>query len=481
MKKTILIFIFFLLLVSQAFAVTRYGSTTGIAAWGECTSECSGDETQCCSVATVNSSASDGDIVYFMNGTYTARLDPANSGTSTSSYITFKALNEHSAIFDYSTEDTHSVRINGKDFIRLEDLAVVANYKAVATWGAGVQINSGANGYYLKNLKVYGDQDEKIIGVYAADGGSGAKIEDCEIYNLRVGIELTSATGFVTLVTGNFIHDLIYGDSTGADGIRVTGAGDFSGTLIEKNEIMEWSGDCIDFYGSDGATAQYNYCHDPIVGGEGGPKNGIKLGSSDSTGTKALFNYIENLNVGGTGATQYGITTNGADNCVIQGNIIDVADGGGIAIDGSTGGTVVLNNSTNDCDTAIWAGSSSTATAQNNILDKGSGGTGDFIVTSGSTITGGYNIFKNDAAAGGAGSYTNTDSADQYQVDPKYNSPASNEFWLQADSPCIDKGKAIAGYNTKLLSPSSWPNSVLTGPVGNGQDIGAYEFPVWGE
>ena len=35
-------------------------------------------------------------------------------------------------------------------------------------------------------------------------------------------------------------------------------------------------------------------------------------------------------------------------------------------------------------------------------------------------------------------------------------------------------------YGTKLLPGSSWPDGVITGPVGNRNDIGAYEYPIWG-
>ena len=66
-------------------------------------------------------------------------------------------------------------------------------------------------------------------------------------------------------------------------------------------------------------------------------------------------------------------------------------------------------------------------------------------------------------------------------ADPLFTNPGSGDFTLQFKSPAIDAGIGIAGYGTKLLPGSSWPSSVITGPVGNNVDIGAYEYPVWGE
>jgi parallel beta-helix repeat protein len=62
--------------------------------------------------------------------------------------------------------------------------------------------------------------------------------------------------------------------------------------------------------------------------------------------------------------------------------------------------------------------------------------------------------------------------------DPLFTNPGGGDFTLQFISPVINRGAPL-DY-PKLLPGSSWPDSVLTGPCGNGCEIGAYEYPIWG-
>lgn len=64
------------------------------------------------------------------------------------------------------------------------------------------------------------------------------------------------------------------------------------------------------------------------------------------------------------------------------------------------------------------------------------------------------------------------------EANPLLTAIGSNDFTLQSSSPAISAGAQL-DY-PKLLPGSTWPSSVLTGPCGNGCDMGAYEYPIWG-
>jgi len=81
--------------VTAAQAPTYWVSPTGAAAWGSCSGTTPLSGASACSLATANSSAVAGDLVYLRSGTYTQSssgtgITPSNSGTSSSNMITFE-------------------------------------------------------------------------------------------------------------------------------------------------------------------------------------------------------------------------------------------------------------------------------------------------------------------------------------------------------------------------------------------------------
>jgi len=72
------------------------------------------------------------------------------------------------------------------------------------------------------------------------------------------------------------------------------------------------------------------------------------------------------------------------------------------------------------------------------------------------------------------------EDANSISVDPLFTNAGTYDLTLTYGSPAIDAGVGIAGYGTKLRTDASWPSSVTTTPVGNRNDIGAYEYSIWG-
>lgn len=91
--KKILLVISLLLLAGPAFGATHWVSTNGTAAYSACVGVTPLSGTSACSLATANSSAIAGDLIYLRSGTYTVSgngIQPTNSGTSSSNMITFQ-------------------------------------------------------------------------------------------------------------------------------------------------------------------------------------------------------------------------------------------------------------------------------------------------------------------------------------------------------------------------------------------------------
>lgn len=93
-----LLFALFLFCVGSgfpAFAATHWVSPTGTAAYSSCVGATPLSGTSACSLATANSNAVAGDLVYLRSGTYTQSsggtgIQPSNNGTSSSNMITFQ-------------------------------------------------------------------------------------------------------------------------------------------------------------------------------------------------------------------------------------------------------------------------------------------------------------------------------------------------------------------------------------------------------
>ena len=89
------------------------------------------------------------------------------------------------------------------------------------------------------------------------------------------------------------------------------------------------------------------------------------------------------------------------------------------------------------------------------------------LVSGGSGLIAGKNIFYNGGAPTADSSYHHTN--DLWGVNPLLVSPQNGNYHLQAGSPAID-----AGYNLGKLVPNDYAGTLR--PKGKGYDIGAYEY-----
>ena len=166
----------------------------------------------------------------------------------------------------------------------------------------------------------------------------------------------------------------------------------------------------------------------------------------------------------------YAINSNEANNCTVYGNIAyDVAFG----FQGTENAfsAVVYNNTFVARNRAInqSGGTATTHYFKNNILD---GGDYDMKIGSVSTVEGGYNIFKNDAAVDSGGSTYNGSANDFYTTDPQYTNAGGNDYTIIPGGFACVGALPITGYNTRLDPTSSWPDDVRT--IGSTEEFGAY-------
>lgn len=159
-------------------------------------------------------------------------------------------------------------------------------------------------------------------------------IEDCEFKNLD-GIAIYVRTGKRLTIRHNKVHDIW------RQGIAYTGGdADFSGTLIEYNEISNTGYDSIQIGGS-GITVRDNYM-------SGGAFGGL-YALTGSKNFKLIRNVVENayggfdLSWGTTGVNRAGTLLSGR---VVAENIIKGCVGG---ISTAGNGTVIRDNEIYDC------------------------------------------------------------------------------------------------------------------------------------
>jgi len=446
MKRAVFsaLLVLLLLLPVVGWAGVHYVSPTGTATWADSTSISTP-----CSVSTANTNAQAGDVVYFLDGNYTSKLRPYNSGTA-NNRIYFRSLNLHGAVFDLGSSSDNSIYI-ATSYITVDGFKVIPPWNGSA--GTGIKVSSDGDNCHIKNVLVEGNDDENIVGIVLNAGGSNMLVDNCEVKHTRVGIMCSSSTGFSGTISNNIIHDLDMGDSSGADGIRVIGGGDFTGLTIIANEIYAYGGDGIDTYGSDNVTVVENIVHDPDTSAS--PDNGIKLGGTGSEGNIAQRNIIYNIPATNSGSA---ITTNGLENGTITYNLIHDCYRG---IFVSSTNNKVYNNTVASCTRGIQVGLDLTATITNNILD---GSEYDLYVDSGSTVSGGHNCLKNDSSVRGSGAYNGT--GDLFATDPLL----TPTYHLSHNSPCIDAGVKLSIHDVNWRDLAG--NTVR---YGTAPDIGCYE------
>jgi hypothetical protein len=334
-------------------------------------------------------------------------------------------------------------------------------YPTGADYTFATYIHANAANCKLLNNKVVGmGTGSRIVGFHIR--GNNSIVEGNEISSIsHEGITYYTTTSLAGLCRHNYCHS--WHDHTvgrgGADGIKVTGSGDFTGLILEYNEITGWLDDGIDFYGGNNVVARYNYVHDPAVGHYG---NGFNMGGGSGTASNniAYGNYVVDL-INGT-LNRGIISNNNTPNQIWAYNVVINAEVG-LWVYGTSHNCLVFNNYVESRDRAIMVSSGAQDTKlYNNIMD---GGSYDLRVESSTTTSGAKNIHVNYPATHDGLNTKYDTSNDYFQQDPGIDSITWNagakllDFILNSDSFCLNKGttwQTLLGLIDGRIDPIKW-------------------------
>ena len=187
-----------------ALAETMYWvSPTGTAAWVSCNSQTPLSGPAACALATANSNAGAGDIVYLRAGTYNQGIAPAQSGSSTSR-LTYRGYSGETAKI---TGVARGINVVGKSYITIDGVNVdgvdtfadlqnahhiwilnstLINSTDTGGWPLGIKIYNNSQYNRLANCTIghvgYMTSDDDIGGVMNL--GDWANPNDTTAYNL---------------------------------------------------------------------------------------------------------------------------------------------------------------------------------------------------------------------------------------------------------------------------------------------------------
>lgn len=278
---------FCLALVSAASANTYWVSPTGSAAWSSCVGATSLSGSSACSLATANTNAAAGDLVYLRSGTYTQSgsgngIEPSNSGTSSSNMITFEGYPSDSSQpiisgglygIDLDGGNTYISVLNVEFLNQTNDWALItegANHNQVANCTFEVTIVEGAPTFFIgpeSDLKfpthnwVHNNQ---FIYTGSADGTEGKGCTDGGGDDLDIG-QSGGTYGDTTgdMSNNNTIENNVFDHAPHAS---IDGYGEF--TVIRNNVFHNepWSTGCsvtTNYSNQDYSNSAYNglYAH----------------------------------------------------------------------------------------------------------------------------------------------------------------------------------------------------------------------------
>lgn len=391
-------------------AGTKYVSPTGSAAWGDCTAQGSP-----CSKSTAISNAAAGDIVYFLDGTYSDGFNSATSGTcsrwsdSDTNKVVFQALNRGQAVIA-GTGSTSVTVLLDTNCIAFRGFSVVIPDEANSTTGIR---STGSNNEISYNSVSYNGSLVPTSGFAHADAivlRASAWAHQNTIESATIGVTIQGAgagtLGYPGLVENNNISNLSAGDIEDADCFAVqknNSDGDFSGFVIRYNECSGWSDDGFDGYDSSGVTVVQNVFDTPHI--DATHPTCLKPGYF-SSGSMIFGNRCFGMPTSGA-TTIRCIDSQGAGNATISGNLcVGGSDGIYISQGAGTGDNNSYNNNTilgSSRYGVFLAESSATgAVLRNNFLQ---GATSDMLLTASGSLTGSYNRFLNDKDSKGSGTY----------------------------------------------------------------------------
>lgn len=457
-------------------AATKYVSPTGTEAWANCTTSASP-----CAVSTARTNAATGDVILFVDGTYTGGLDPNTNGSCTdlfdpdSTKIVWKAEHQYQAILTGNNSIITTTNVFSDNNCNVIDGFTIKVPDQPNTTGA-VHV-SGTRNEIRNNLVYYDGTLVPTTGFAHADGirARGLTwVHHNTIRNVTVGVIISGNGGasnpHASIVEYNTISDVDKGDLEDADCFvgqqNSSVSPDYTGAEIRYNECSRWYDDGADMLSVNNIRVHNNYFHDSfsLALGHGGC---LKLGYG-ATGNRFYANRCY-----GIAGLAYGIDAQGAESALVYGNVV-IGGTYGIFLNPSTGtgsNNTFYNNTIVAGTWAVFlAHNAVTGTVlRNNIISGGSGI--DMRITAGGTVTGSYNLFEHTTSTV-EGTYT---GSNELVGDPLFISPSRVDYRPQVASPAFRSGIWWGNECADARGRPCFPGQINRGAfqTGSGDPAGA--------
>jgi len=390
--------------------------------------------------------------VVVIDGTRYFPVSAKNSLTTNTYYVDTSTSPDTLYVYSLDDPDNHTTEVSARLYgilIVRKQYITIENIKCQYNGYSGIRLaNTQANGYCIvDDCELYHNRQ---FGVIIYDGHENNTVRDSVAYYNGNGFYAVSADN--NTFENNHAHDNIhYTIATLTDG-HGFGSYNSDGTIFAENESYnDYQEVCID--GGQNLTVRRNYLHDA----QGGT-NGITIGNLTGGTNKFIYNLL--INNGGSSGWGFGIDAACAGNIYIYNNTIynngSTGNGGIYAI----GGRLYIKN--------------------NIIRHEKSSGTGNALrflsgvvsITSdyNNLYTAGANLVHNAGSNYATIDDWNTVSgqdANSISQDPLFTNASANNFTLQSNSRCIDRGTDVN------LERDYAGNNV---PFNGTPDIGAFEY-----
>lgn len=394
-----------------------------------------------------------GDVILFKRGEiWNERFNIDSQLGTSEAPITFNAFGSGNLPLIDPVGETTGILVNLCNHIILRNLKIVIPWSGAHGYGMRILNN---NNIEVDGCIVHGKHDETTKGIHLFESPNFA-VRNCELSGVQYGIWLNSNTGFPGLISNNKITDVTKGDLSDWDGIKINGD-DYTGLIIRRNDISEFSEDGIDLYSVKNVLVENNFIHDSSDSRPHDNQNGIKVNRE----CVVRYNWIQNIQKDNN-QSRNGIGVRGDLTQVYYNVIVDVGSAGLLVLNQAQG-VEVKNNTVISSYKGLKVFEGANAVAQNNILD---GDSGDLLVHgSDSVVVGGSNLFVNDEnpTVEDGGIY----NGDIFHALPDFIDEESYNFHLLDTSPCRN-----AGVDVGLIRDYEG-NDV---PQETNPAIGAYEY-----
>ena len=370
------------------------------------------------------------------------------------------------------SNDYASITSNYQSHIRFEDLHAKTVFNGATTTGRAIVVQRGSDVEVIGN-EASSDKDGPAIGIMVYNSPDATVVQN-SIHHQWVGIYIEGSgdAGFAGLVSGNTITDLIYGTPSNNEGIKIATNSDFTGLVIEGNDISGFQQDGIDAYTGHNLTIRNNYIHDSGTRNADHDINGIKVGPL-GTGSVVSGNTIENVGLG----TAKGSAITISSHSVIDNNTIINPNIYGINVVKNAQNVVVTNNTVTEASVAMYVQTGAEVEASHNTLD----GSKPWVIPialphdmtiEGGIVVGDYNHFINDGVpqvvSGGTYVGGEHDNADAGTVN---TAPVAQDIALSATDSSAPVTIAFAGDDVDTDDDHSTLSYVITAQPGEGSVV----------